>query len=244
MKTSSIAVFLIFEAVRFPLLFFWVGVGQVVLRLSVLASFNGTNFQAILDAVASGKLRGVEVACLASNKPDCGAVERAKRAGVKTVIVTLAKPDGSGAKKTREEYDAELVAALRKEKTDLVVLAGFFRILSPVFVKAFENRIINLHPSLLPAFKGGCSDAQKRALNWGVKVAGCTVHFVDETEDEGPIIVQKAVPVEEGDSEETLSSRIRVKEHEALVEAIQLIADGRTKIEGRRVRISPKKKEK
>ncbi len=212
----------------------------VVLRLSVLASFNGTNFQAILDAVKAGKLRSVEVACLASNKPDCGAVERAKNAGVKTVIVTLAKPDGG--KKTREEYDAELVAALKKEKTDLVVLAGFFRILSPVFVKAFPNKIINLHPSLLPAFKGGCSDAQKRALEWGVKVTGCTVHFVDESEDEGPIIVQKCVAVEEGDDEESLSARIRVKEHEALVEAIQLIADGRTKIEGRRVKILPKKK--
>ena len=212
----------------------------MALRLGVLASFNGTNFQAILDAVKAGKLRGVEIACLASNKPDCGAVERAKKAGVKTVIITLAKPDGS--KKTREEYDAELAGILKKERIDLVVLAGFFRLLSPVFVKAFENRIINLHPSLLPAFKGGCSDAQKRALDWGVKVTGCTVHFVDETEDEGPIIVQKAVAVEENDDEESLSARIRVKEHEALVEAIQLIADGRTKIEGRRVRILPKKR--
>ncbi len=217
----------------------------MALRLGVLASFNGTNFQAILDAVKAGKLRGVEIACLASNKPDCGAVERAKKAGVKTVIITLDKAGGGKAgdgKKTREEYDAELVAALKKERIDLVVLAGFFRLLSPVFVKAFENRIINLHPSLLPAFKGGCSDAQKRALDWGVKVTGCTVHFVDETEDEGPIIVQKAVAVEENDDEESLSARIRVKEHEALVEAIQLIADGRTKIEGRRVRILPKKR--
>ncbi len=212
----------------------------MVLRLSVLASFNGTNFQAILDAVKAGKLRGVEIACLASNKPNCGAVEKAKKAGVKTVIVTLDKLGGG--KKLREEYDAELVAALRKEKTDLVVLAGFFRILSSVFVKEFRNKIINLHPSLLPAFKGGCSDAQKRALDWGVKVSGCTVHFVDETEDEGPIIVQKAVAVKEGDDEETLSERIRVKEHEALVEAIQLIADGRTRVYGRKVHVSPKKK--
>jgi phosphoribosylglycinamide formyltransferase-1 len=215
-------------------------VAQRLLRLGVLASFNGTNFQAIVDAVAKRKLRGVEIACLASNKPDCGAVEKARRAGVKIIIVTLAKPDGS--KKTREEYDAELVKALEKEKVDLVVLAGFFRILSPVFVKAFKNRIINLHPSLLPAFKGGCSDAQRRALDWGAKVTGCTVHFVDETEDEGPIIIQKAVPIEEDDDEESLSARIREREHEALIEAIQLVADGRTKIEGRRVRVLPKNK--
>jgi phosphoribosylglycinamide formyltransferase-1 len=114
--------------------------------------------------------------------------------------------------------------------------------LSPVFVKAFKNRIINLHPSLLPAFKGGCSDAQRRALDWGAKVTGCTVHFVDETEDEGPIIIQKAVPIEEDDDEESLSARIREREHEALIEAIQLVADGRTKIEGRRVRVLPKNK--
>ncbi|MFH0836110.1 MAG: phosphoribosylglycinamide formyltransferase [Candidatus Micrarchaeota archaeon] len=202
-----------------------------MLKIAVLASFNGSNFQAIVDAMQRGALKNVELAALASNKPDCGAVEKAKAAGVKTIILKASK------NQPREEYDKQLAAALDELGVQLVVLAGWFRMLSPWFVKKYCNKIINLHPSLLPAFPGGCSDAQKRALEWGVKVTGCTVHFVDEGEDTGPIIVQKTVRVEEGDDEESLSARIRLKEHEALIEAIQLIADNRVSVEGKRVRI-------
>jgi phosphoribosylglycinamide formyltransferase 1 len=201
-----------------------------LLKIAVLASFRGSNLQAIMDAVRSGKLKNAELALVASNKADCGAVEKAKAAGVKTVVI-----EAKG--KAREDYDKELARALDAAGVELVVLAGFFRILSPWFVKKYENKIINLHPSLLPAFPGGCSDAQKRALERGVKVTGCTVHFVDEGEDTGPIIVQKEVPVLEGDDEEKLSERIRVKEHEALVEAIQLIANNKLSVNGRVVHV-------
>ena len=200
-----------------------------MLRLGVLVSFRGSNLQAVIDAIRGGQLRNAEISVVIANK-ECGAVERARKAGLKTIIIP-----SKG--RTREEYDEELIKALEAEGVDLVVLAGFFRILSPKFVRHYRNRTLNLHPSLLPAFPGGCSNAQKRALEWGVKVTGCSVHFVDEGEDRGPLIVQKAVRVEEGDDEESLSARIRVKEHEALLEAIQLIADERVEVKGRRVHI-------
>ncbi len=197
-----------------------------MLNLGVLVSGRGSNLQAILDAVSAKKIPAV-VSVVVSNK-DCPALERARKAGVPAVFI-----DAKG--KTREEFDELVLSELKKHGVELVVFAGYFRLVSKKFVDSYRNKIINIHPSLLPAFPGGLSDAQKRALEWGVKISGCTVHFVDEGEDTGAIIVQKAVEVKDDDSADSLSARILEKEHEALPEAIKLIAEGRVKIRGRRV---------
>ena len=198
-------------------------------NLGVLLSGRGSNLQAILDAIREGRL-DARVSVVVSNVASAGGLERAKNAGIPTAV--LSHRDFAA----REDFDAAIVARLREHDVDVVCLAGFMRILSPVLVRAFPNRVLNIHPSLLPAFIG--LHAQRQALEHGVKVSGCTVHLVDEELDHGPIVMQAAVPVEEGDSEETLSARILEREHELYPKAIQLILDGTVTIPGRRTRIA------
>jgi phosphoribosylglycinamide formyltransferase-1 len=203
------------------------------LRLGVLASGNGSNLQAIIDRCREGELPA-EVVLVLSNKSQAGALTRARKAGIATLVIDHRDhPE-------RAAFDQAMVAALRNAEVDLVVLAGFMRILTPVFLEAFPQRIMNIHPALLPAFPG--INAQRKALEYGVKIAGCTVHFVDPGVDSGPIIIQAAVPVLDDDDETTLSRRILEQEHRIYPEAIQLYAEGRLHIEGRHVRISPPQK--
>jgi phosphoribosylglycinamide formyltransferase 1 len=193
------------------------------LNLGVLVSGNGTNLQAILDAIAAGRL-DARVAIVISNKPDAPALSRALRAGVRqTVISHRGQP-------SREAFDSELVQALREAGAEWVVLAGFMRVLTSVFLEAYAGRIVNIHPALLPAFPGG--NAQRHALEHGVKISGCTVHFVDGGVDTGQIIAQRAVPVLPGDDEATLSERIHAAEHELLIEVLADIARGKVKPAG------------
>lgn len=205
-----------------------------MLRLAVLASGRGTNLQAIMDACAgrggaAGGLPGAEVALVLSDRPSARALERARAAGIPAVV--LRPRDFPG----RAEHDRAVAAAIEAHRIGLICLAGYMRLLGPDFVALHRGRIINVHPALLPAFPG--LDVQRQAIEHGVKVTGCTVHFVDEGLDSGPIIVQRAVPVLEGDTVETLSARILEQEHLAYVEAIRLFAAGRLRIEGRRVRV-------
>ncbi|MEZ4598926.1 MAG: phosphoribosylglycinamide formyltransferase [Syntrophotaleaceae bacterium] len=200
------------------------------LRLAVLASGGGTNLQAIIDRCREGEL-DAEIVLVISNKPDAGALERARKAGLPEVCLDHRLFSD------RLAYDRALIASLRQAEAELVVLAGYMRLLSEEFLQAFPNRILNIHPALLPAFPG--IRAQRQALEYGVRVAGCTVHFLDSGVDTGPIVLQAAVPVLEGDSEESLSQRILREEHRIYPQAIQLYAEGRLHIEGRRVRIAP-----
>lgn len=202
----------------------------MTLSLGVLVSGSGSNLQAILDACANGSLDAT-VKVVLSNKPDVFALERASRAGV-TATVLSHKGFAS-----REAYDSELVRVLRAHGVDTVVLAGFMRIVTPTLLDAFAQRVLNVHPALLPAFPG--VDAQKQAWDYGAKIAGCTVHFVDAGTDTGPIILQSAVPVLEADTVESLRARILIEEHRLLPSALQLLAQGRLAIDGRRVRIAP-----
>lgn len=194
-------------------------------KLGILLSGRGTNFEAIADSVASGRLHA-EIAIVISNRADAQGLQTARRRGLNAKLIT-----SKG--RVREEHDREVIAALKDAQVDLVCLAGYMRLLSPEFVRAFPNRILNIHPSLLPAFPG--LDAQKQALEYGAKVSGCTVHIVDEHLDHGPIIVQKAVPVLESDDEHSLSARILEQEHIAYTEAIWLILSGGVDVQGRRV---------
>lgn len=200
------------------------------LRLGVLASGRGSNLQAIIDAIEAGKL-DAQIAVVISNKKDAQALERARRHGLPDLFLDpkpyLGLPDA------REAYDRVILEALRKHDVELVLLAGYMRIVTPVLIGAYPNRIMNIHPSLLPAFPG--LDVQQKALDWGVKIAGCTVHFVTEGVDEGPIIIQAAVPVLESDTAATLAERILVEEHRVYPRAVQLYAEGRLRVEGRRV---------
>lgn len=199
----------------------------MTLRLGVLASGTGSNLQGILDACAGSSL-DAQVSVVISNLPGAKALERASAAGVPAVLLPHA-----GLK--REAYDALLVEYLRRYDVDLVCLAGFMRLLSPVLLRAFENKILNIHPSLLPSFPG--LHAVRQAVDAGVRVAGCTVHLVDEGTDTGPILVQAAVPVLDGDDEAALAARILVQEHRCYPRAIALWAAGRVRLEGRRVRV-------
>jgi phosphoribosylglycinamide formyltransferase-1 len=199
------------------------------MRIGVLASGSGSNLQAILDACAARAIPA-QVAVVICNVADAKALQRAKAAGVPSLLL----PHHKAA--SREDYDREVVAALRKSAIDLVCLAGFMRLITPVLLGAFENRILNIHPSLLPAFPG--LHAVRQALTAGVRISGCTVHVVDEGTDTGPIVIQAAVPVLDGDTEETLAARILAQEHRCYPRAIALWAEGRTRIEGRRVRVS------
>jgi len=190
---------------------------MATLDLGVLVSGSGTNLQAILDAVEGGAL-DARVRLVVSNKPGAFALERAAKAGVPTLV--LSHKDHA----SRESFDEALAGALQSAGVQWVVLAGFMRVLTPVFLRAFPGRIINIHPALLPAFPG--VNAQKQALDYGVKVTGCTVHFVDDGVDSGPVIAQRAVLVHEGDTVETLSARVLDQEHALLVDVLQLIAQG------------------
>ena len=198
-------------------------------RLGILLSGRGSNFLAIADAIAAGRLRA-QIAIVLSNIADAPGIAIAKQRGLHALVIP-----SPGRK--REEHDAEVMAALKSADVGLVCLAGYLRLLSPAFVRAFPQRILNIHPSLLPAFPG--LHAQKQALDHGVKVAGCTVHFVDEDLDHGPILLQRTVPVLPGDTEDSLSARILEQEHLAYPEAIALVVEGKTRITGRTVRISP-----
>lgn len=199
-------------------------------RIAVLVSGNGSNFQAIVDAIEAGLISTGEIVCLISNKADAFALERAKKHAIKSLVLDhKAYPN-------RQAYDAALVATLQEHQVDLVVLAGFMRLLSSVMIDAFPNRIMNIHPALLPAFPG--IDAQKQAFEYGVRYTGCTVHFVDSGTDTGPIILQAVVPVLADDTLENLTQRIHGEEHRTYVEAVRLYCEGRLQVEGRRVRVS------
>jgi phosphoribosylglycinamide formyltransferase 1 len=203
------------------------------LQLGVLASGRGSNLQALIDAIDSGTVQA-RIAVVISNKKDALALERARIHGVTDVFLDP-KPYADMMDK-REAYDHGILDILRKYDVDLVLLAGYMKIVTPVLIEAYRNRMMNIHPSLLPSFPG--LEAQKQALEWAVKVSGCTVHFVTEGVDEGPIILQAAVPVLERDSPETLAARILVEEHKIYPRAVQLYAEGRLHVEGRRVRIA------
>ena len=198
-------------------------------KIGVVVSGRGSNLQSIIDHIAEGKLN-VEVAVVVSDHKEAFALERAAKAGIPTAVV-----ERKGCK-DKAEFEDKIDAALRDKGAEVVVLAGFMRILTGHFISRWENKIINIHPALLPSFKG--LDAQGQAVDYGVKVAGCTVHFVDEGTDTGPIILQKVVPVLDDDTEETLAARILVEEHKALPEAIQLWADGKLTIKGRKVYVA------
>ena len=194
-------------------------------KLGILLSGRGSNFEAIADSIQAGRLKA-EIAIVISNRADAPGLESAKRRGLNAVLIP-----SKG--RVREEHDADVIAALRHAQVDLICLAGYMRLLSSHFIQAFPNRIVNVHPSLLPAFPG--MDAQKQALEYGVKVTGCTVHFVDEHLDNGPIILQKTVPVLDSDDVHTLSARILEQEHVAYSEAIGLLLSGEVEIQGRAV---------
>ena len=195
-------------------------------RIGVLLSGRGSNFEALADSVVSGRIPNAEIALVLSNREAAAGIDRAKARGLTTRIIPSKGLE-------REAYDRLVVAALNEARVDLVCLAGYMRLLSPYFVSAFPQRILNIHPSLLPSFPG--LEAQKQALDYGVKFAGCTVHFVDENLDAGPIILQSVVPVEDGDTEETLSARILKEEHRIYSEAVKIVLEGKYKIIGRRV---------
>lgn len=199
-------------------------------RLGVLLSGRGSNFQAIADSVTAGRI-GAEVAVVISNRPEARGLELARERGLPAVCLPSKGLD-------REVYDRQVAAELQARGVDLVCLAGFMRLLSAYFVREFPMRILNIHPSLLPAFPG--LDAQHQAIDYGVKVSGCTVHFVDEYLDAGPIVLQATVPVHDGDDAASLSARILAEEHRIYTEAINIVLAGNYRIEGRRViRSSP-----
>ncbi|HLC41909.1 MAG TPA: phosphoribosylglycinamide formyltransferase [Methylomirabilota bacterium] len=204
---------------------------RIPLPIGVLASGRGSNFQAIIDAIEAGRL-DARIALLVTDRPDAQAIERARRHGVKSAFVDPKAYD------SREMFDRALVSLLKAHQVELVCLAGFMRILSKTILDAFPGRIMNIHPSLLPSFPG--LHAQRQALRHGVKVSGATVHFADDGVDSGPIILQAAVPVKDDDSEESLAARILHQEHQIYPRAIQLYAEGRLKLIGRRVLIEEK----
>jgi phosphoribosylglycinamide formyltransferase-1 len=195
-------------------------------NLGILLSGRGSNFEAIANNLAAGKIPDARISVVISNKVEAGGLATAQRLG----FTALAIPSKGVA---REEHDRAVVAALKEHKVDLICLAGYMRLLSPWFVQQFPQRILNIHPSLLPAFPG--LEAQEQAFAYGVKVSGCTVHFVDEELDHGAIIVQKAVAVSDGDDEHTLAARILQQEHIAYSEAIRIVLEGGYKIVGRRL---------
>ena len=197
--------------------------------LGILLSGRGSNFVAIADSIDAGRIPDARIAVVISNKADAPGVATARQRGLNALVIpSKGKP--------REEHDREVVAALKDHGVELVCLAGYMRLLSPWFVQHFPHRILNIHPSLLPAFPG--LEAQEQAFAYGVKVSGCTVHFVDEELDHGAIIVQKAVPVLDGDDEHTLAGRILEQEHVAYTEAINVVLGGKFEVVGRRLRMN------
>jgi phosphoribosylglycinamide formyltransferase-1 len=195
-------------------------------NIGILLSGRGSNFQAIAKNVASGQISDANISIVISNLPEAGGLAIARQLGLNAVAIP-----SKG--KQREDHDREMVAALREHKVDLICMAGYMRLLSPWFVQQFPQRILNIHPSLLPAFPG--LEAQQQAFAYGVKVAGCTVHFVDEELDHGAIIVQRSVPVMDDDDEHTLARRILEQEHIAYSEAIKIVLEGSFEILGRRM---------
>jgi phosphoribosylglycinamide formyltransferase 1 len=196
-------------------------------KLGILLSGRGTNFEAIANSVEAGRIEA-EIAVVIANRPDARGLELARERGLKTVLIPSKGLD-------REVYDRMVAAELKQSAVDLVCLAGYMRLLSAAFVREFPTRILNIHPSLLPSFPG--LEAQHQALEHGVKVSGCTVHFVDEFLDAGPIVIQRTVPVLDEDTEATLAARILEQEHRAYTEAIRVVLSGNFRIAGRRVLI-------
>ena len=195
-------------------------------RIAVLLSGRGSNFEALADSLSEGRIPNAEIALVLSNRPGAPGIERASARGLATRVIPSKGLE-------REAYDRLVVAALAEARVDLICLAGYMRLLSPYFVAAFPQRILNIHPSLLPSFPG--LESQKQALDYGVKFAGCTVHFVDENLDAGPIILQSVIPVLDSDDEHTLSERILKEEHRIYTEAVKIVLEGKYKIAGRRV---------
>lgn len=195
-------------------------------RIGVLLSGRGSNFEALAASALAGRIPNAEIAIAVSNREDAPGIEKARGLGIEARAIASKGLE-------REAYDKLVAAALREKNVDLVCLAGYMRLLSPYFVAEFRNRILNIHPSLLPAFPG--LEPQRQALEHGVKFSGCTVHFVDENLDAGPIIMQAVVPVEDGDTPETLAKRILREEHRIYTEAVSMVLEGRCRIVGRRV---------
>ncbi len=195
-------------------------------RIGILLSGRGSNFEALAESVAAGRISGAEIAIVISNREGAPGIEKARQRGIDTRVIP-----SKGLQ--REEYDRQVAAALQEKQVDLVCLAGYMRLLSPWFVREFPNRILNIHPSLLPSFPG--LEAQKQAWEHGAKVSGCTVHFVDENLDAGAIIAQAVVPVRDEDTPETLAERILREEHGIYTEAVALVLSEQYRIEGRRV---------
>jgi phosphoribosylglycinamide formyltransferase-1 len=196
------------------------------MNVGVLISGRGSNMTALADAVAEGRVPGARIRVVVSDKPQAAGLEAARERGIETAVV-----ERRG--RTREEHEREIISELRARRVELVCLAGYMRLLSPCFVEEFRGRVLNIHPSLLPAFPG--LDAQRQAVEHGVRVSGCTVHFVDETLDGGPIITQRAVPVLDTDTPDTLAARILIEEHRAYPEALALVCSGDYEIVGGRV---------
>jgi phosphoribosylglycinamide formyltransferase 1 len=199
-------------------------------RIGVLLSGRGSNFEALADSIAAGRIPNAEIAIVVSNREGALGIERARARGFDARAIPSKGLE-------REAYDHLVVAALEEKKVELICMAGYMRFVSPYFVAAYRNRILNIHPALLPAFPG--LEAQRQALEHGVKFSGCTVHFVDESLDAGPIIAQAVAPVEDNDTVETLAARILREEHRIYTEAVKIVLEGRYRIEGRRVLVTP-----
>jgi phosphoribosylglycinamide formyltransferase 1 len=195
-------------------------------RVGVLLSGRGSNFEALADSVGAGRIPGAEIALVVSNREGAPGIDKARQRGIPAKVIPSKGLE-------REAYDRQVVAVLQEHRVDLICLAGYMRLLSPYFVAAFPQRILNIHPSLLPSFPG--LESQRQALEYGVKFAGCTVHFVDENLDAGPIVLQSVVAVRDDDTEATLSKRILAEEHKIYTEAVKIVLEGNYKIAGRRV---------
>lgn len=196
------------------------------MKIGILISGRGSNMSALIEAVKTGRIPNSEIAVVISDKPDAVGLQKAREKGVETIVIERRN-------RTRLEHDAEMIAELEKRAVELICLAGYMRLLSAEFIEAFRNKIVNIHPSLLPSFPG--LEAQRQAFEYGVKFSGCTVHFVDEGLDSGAIIAQKVVPVLDDDTPETLTARILEQEHRLYVEAVAKIVSGKYEIKGRRV---------
>ncbi len=195
-------------------------------RIGVLLSGRGSNFEALADAVKAGRVPDAEIAIVISNRDGAPGIEKARARGIAAQVIPSKGLE-------REVYDRQVAAALKEKRVDLVCLAGFMRLLSPYFVSEFRNRILNIHPSLLPSFPG--LEAQRQALEYGVKFTGCTVHFVDEQLDAGPIVAQATVAIRDGDTADSLAARVLAEEHRIYAEAVSIVLSGKYRIEGRRV---------
>ena len=198
----------------------------MIKRIGVLLSGRGSNFEALADSVAAGRIPNAEIAVVISNREGAPGIEKAEQRKIPKRVIPSKGLE-------REAYDRQVVAVLQEHKVDLVCLAGYMRLLSPYFVASYPQRILNIHPSLLPSFPG--LESQRQALEYGVKIAGCTAHFVDENLDAGPIVLQATVPVRDDDTEATLSSRILAEEHRIYSQAVRIVLEGKYKIAGRRV---------